>query len=84
VEVLILLIFVSLVLATSAVLFFAWGLRERVYDHAERLALLPLEEDGAKDRSRVSSSGDTGNERERAPTAVGGETCAEESGSRDA
>jgi cbb3-type cytochrome oxidase maturation protein len=80
VEVLILLIFVSLVLATSAVLFFAWGLRERVYDHAERLALLPLEED--EDRPRMYPSGGTGNERVGAPTAVGRKTCAEESGSQ--
>jgi len=45
VEVLILLIFVSLVMVTLAVGFFAWGLRERVYDHSDRLTLLPLEDD---------------------------------------
>lgn len=44
-EVLILLIFVSLVLVTGAVGFFAWNLRERNHEHADRLALLPLEDD---------------------------------------
>lgn len=44
-EVLILLVFVSLVLAGSAVAFFAWNVRMKNHEHADRLALLPLAED---------------------------------------
>jgi len=45
VEVLILLIAVSLSMALGAVLFFAWTVRQRTLDHADRLALLPLADD---------------------------------------
>jgi cbb3-type cytochrome oxidase maturation protein len=44
VDVLILLVFVSLILAGSAVGFFAWNLRSRNHEHADRLALMPLED----------------------------------------
>ncbi len=44
-EVLILLIAVSLSMALGAVLFFAWTVRQRTLDHADRLALLPLDDD---------------------------------------
>ena len=57
-EVLILLIFVSLVLAGSAVAFFAWNLRGKNHEHADRLALLPLDEDDA-----MSPAGGTNVER---------------------
>ncbi len=44
-KILILLIFVCLVLVGSAVAFFAWTVRQGTFDHADRLALLPLEEE---------------------------------------
>jgi cbb3-type cytochrome oxidase maturation protein len=44
VEVLIVLIFVSLVLTLSGVAFFVWALREKQADYADRLALLPLDD----------------------------------------
>lgn len=44
-DVLILLVFVSLMLALSAVGLFAWLVRERTFDHADRLALLVIEKD---------------------------------------
>ena len=44
-EVVILLIFVSLVLVACAVAFFAWNVSTGSHDHAERLALLPLRDD---------------------------------------
>lgn len=44
-DVLILLVFVSLMLALSAVGLFAWLVRERTFDHADRLALLVIEND---------------------------------------
>jgi len=45
VEVVILLIFVSLVLVACAVAFFAWNVSTGSHDHAERLALLPLRDE---------------------------------------
>lgn len=44
-NVLILLIFVSAMMVTLAVLLFAWTLRERTHEHTDRLGLLPLEDD---------------------------------------
>ena len=44
-EVLILTVFVSLVLVTGSVLFFAWNVRQRAHEHIEQLSLLPLQED---------------------------------------
>lgn len=44
-EVLILLIFISLVFVTGAVAFFAWNVRQHAHQHVDRLALLPLLED---------------------------------------
>lgn len=75
-EVLILLIFVSLVLVTGAIGFFAWGLREGVYDHADRLSLLPLEEDTGTVRTRLSSSGGTRSEESTADPAHRRKPCA--------
>jgi cbb3-type cytochrome oxidase maturation protein len=42
-EVLMLTVFVSLVLATGGVLFFAWNVRERAHEHIDELSLLPLD-----------------------------------------
>jgi cbb3-type cytochrome oxidase maturation protein len=44
-EVLMLTVFVSLVLAAGGVLFFAWNVRERAHEHIDQLSLLPLEDD---------------------------------------
>jgi len=41
-EVLILTTFVSLFLAAAGVGLFVWTVRARTFDHADRLALLPL------------------------------------------
>ncbi len=51
-EALILLLFLSAVLVASAVGLFAWTVRERTFEHSERLALLPLREDAAVARVR--------------------------------
>jgi cbb3-type cytochrome oxidase maturation protein len=40
-----LLVLFSLVLATLSVLLFVWSARNRDVDHADRLSLLPLEDD---------------------------------------
>lgn len=44
-EVLILLIFVSVVLVALAVGLFVWSVREHTLDHSDRLALKPLDEE---------------------------------------
>ena len=44
-EVLILLIFVCVVLVGVAVAFFAWTVRQGTFDQADRLALLPLDDE---------------------------------------
>jgi cbb3-type cytochrome oxidase maturation protein len=44
-EVLMLTVFVSLVLAAGGVLFFAWNVRERAHEHIDELSLLPLKDD---------------------------------------
>ncbi|MFO0683395.1 MAG: cbb3-type cytochrome oxidase assembly protein CcoS [Sandaracinus sp.] len=46
-DALILTMFVSLVLAAGFVAMFAWLLRGRTFDHADRLALLPMDDDAA-------------------------------------
>jgi cbb3-type cytochrome oxidase maturation protein len=45
VEILIMTAFGSLVLAGSAIAFFAWSVKEGTFDHADRLALLPMDEE---------------------------------------
>ena len=47
-EVVILQVFVSLVLVVGSVLLFAFTCRQRDFDHADRLALLPLEKENEK------------------------------------
>jgi hypothetical protein len=45
-DVIILLLFVSLVFVLLAIGFFAWILREHSHEHADRLPLLPLDSSG--------------------------------------
>ncbi len=58
-EILILLIFVSVLLVVAAVGFFAWTVRQGTFDHADRLALLPLD-----DENPVTPTSAQGTERE--------------------
>jgi cbb3-type cytochrome oxidase maturation protein len=44
-EILILLIFVSVMLVGAAVGFFAWTVRQGTFDQVDRLALLPLDDE---------------------------------------
>ncbi len=44
-EILILLIFVCVLLVGVAVAFFGWTVRQGTFDQADRLALLPLDEE---------------------------------------
>lgn len=62
-EVLILLIFLSVVLVGGALGLFAWTVRERTFDHSDRLALLPL-----RDEKRSSANqGDATSARSTSP-----------------
>jgi hypothetical protein len=45
-EILILQVFVSLMLVIGSVLLFLFTARQRDFDHADRLALLPVDDDG--------------------------------------
>ena len=47
-EVIALQVFVSLVLVGGSLLLFGHSMRQRDHEHADRLSLLPLEEDGAE------------------------------------
>ena len=55
-EVLILLIFVSLVLVGGAVILFLNGIRGGDFEHAERLSLLPLEDDDRPPGPKAAST----------------------------
>ena len=44
-EIVILQVFVSLVLVAVSVLLFAYSVRRRDYEHADRLALFPIEDE---------------------------------------
>ncbi|MCB9612382.1 MAG: cbb3-type cytochrome oxidase assembly protein CcoS [Sandaracinus sp.] len=52
-EVLLLLVFVSAALALAGVGFFVWSVRERTFDQADRLALMPLRDDAGPARPRA-------------------------------
>ncbi len=47
-NVLVLQVFVSLMLVASSVLLFAYSVRHRDHEHADRLSLFPLEDDSAQ------------------------------------
>lgn len=51
-EVVILQVFVSLLLVVGSVLLFAFTCRQRDFEHADRLALLPLEDEAAPPGAR--------------------------------
>lgn len=53
-DVLILLIFIGLVLVFGAVAFFAKTLKDGSFEHADRLALLPLRDDDPRPREESS------------------------------
>jgi nitrogen fixation-related uncharacterized protein len=48
-DILILQVFVSLLLVVGSVILFLFTCRQRSFDHADRLALLPLDEDEPKE-----------------------------------
>ena len=60
-EVLILTVFVSLVLVTGELIFFAWNVRHGTHDHTDRLSLLPLEDERWTVRPRLDRESEKGN-----------------------
>lgn len=54
-EVLILQVFVSLLLVVGSVILFVFTVKQRDYEHADRLALLPLETDEARPDKAAST-----------------------------
>jgi cbb3-type cytochrome oxidase maturation protein len=51
-DILIVLVFVSLVLVGGGVLLLLFSLHQRDFEHAERLSLLPLDDDPESSRNR--------------------------------
>jgi len=49
-DILILQVFVSLGLVVGSVILFLYSAKQRDFDHADRLALLPLEDSDEKDQ----------------------------------
>jgi len=61
-NVLVLLVFVTLMLVVGAVVAFAWSVKQDEHDHADRLSLLPLEDHAP---ARAAHGSGVGEEPER-------------------
>jgi hypothetical protein len=55
-NVLVLQVFVSLMLVASSVLLFAYSVRHRDHEHADRLSLFPLEDDSTQSPAKPQPS----------------------------
>lgn len=64
-EILILLIFVCVVLVGIAVGFFAWTVRQGTFDHVDRLALLPLDDEKSLTPTTEREEDEYGNSADR-------------------
>jgi cbb3-type cytochrome oxidase maturation protein len=64
-EILILLIFVCVVLVGVAVAFFAWTVGQGTFDHADRLALLPLDDEKSLTPTTEREEDEYGNSADR-------------------
>lgn len=62
-EVLVLQVFASLMLAAGSILLFAYSCKQRDLDHADRLALLPIEDDTATVPAGDAKTDATGDDR---------------------
>jgi hypothetical protein len=59
-DVVIILVFVSLVLVTAAVVMFIMRVKEGDVEHGERLSLLPLDDEHERPSRRAGDGSDTG------------------------
>lgn len=57
-SVIVLQVFVSLMLVAGSVVLFVYTVRSRTLEHVDRLALAPLEEDGAPTAAKPVSAGE--------------------------
>jgi cbb3-type cytochrome oxidase maturation protein len=64
-EILILLIFVSVLLVGVAVAFFAWTVKQGTFDQADRLALLPLDDEKTVTPTTEREEDENGNSADR-------------------
>lgn len=64
-EILILLIFVCVLLVGGAVAFFAWTVRQGTFDQADRLALLPLDDENSLTPTTEREEDEYGNSADR-------------------
>jgi len=64
-EILILLIFVSVLLVGVAVAFFAWTVKQGTFDQADRLALLPLDDEKTMTPTTEREEDENGNSADR-------------------
>ena len=64
-EILILLIFVCVLLVGVAVAFFAWTVRQGTFDQADRLALLPLDDETTGTPTTEREEDENGNPADR-------------------
>ena len=60
-NVLVLQVFVSLMLVVGAVVLFAYSVKQADHEHADRLSLFPLEEDGTEKPVRTPAETETEN-----------------------
>jgi cbb3-type cytochrome oxidase maturation protein len=65
VDVVIVLVFISLVLVAAGLIFFVSRLREGDFDHGERLALSPLADDAAVSSETAEPSSDSQSDSEK-------------------
>lgn len=72
-EVIGLQVFVSLMLVVGSVLLFAYSAKQRDHEHADRLALLPLENDSRRTPNTSHARGGTPRRAEVAPHGLGNE-----------
>jgi cbb3-type cytochrome oxidase maturation protein len=64
-KILILLIFVCVVLVGAAVAFFVWTVRQGTFDQADRLALLPLDDEKPMTPTTEREEDEDGNSADR-------------------
>lgn len=62
-EVLVLQVFVSLLLVVGSLLLFGFSVRQRDHEHADRLALAPLDDDSSPRAPSVSNPSTTDTKR---------------------
>ena len=72
-DVVIVLVFISLVLVAAGLIFFTFRLKQGDFDHGERLALSPLaDDDGTSGTNEADSASQTSSEEQSTENPEGG------------